>query len=423
MTPKAIDKSEISDVIVVGAGASGLSCARDLVHRGLRVLVIEARDRIGGRIHTIRDRGIVEAGAEFVHGEKAATWEIIRNEGSKTEEWQSDDPGKRLYVRGGQMLPDPVALGAEIETIHQKIGEYSGSEISVESIVRRQNQSELARFYATRQLVDIEAAELDRLSAPGFNQEQNLASHGSRNFWITDGYSRVVESLAKDLRLLLSHPIRRIAWRHGGVSVETGKGAVFQGRRLVVTIPIGAMRKGPRFDPELPPEFTGAIHAIGFGNSTKLTVWLNDMKALPDFTLLDSDGIFGHFWPRRFGPNPVLVGFSGGKRADQLTAMGEEAAIQIGIEELTRAFGRAIRNKITAVRHFTWSDDPYAMGSYSYPALGMGSACSILRRPVADTVYYTGEAANDQGHSATVHGAIEAGRMTAAQILRGAASG
>jgi hypothetical protein len=63
------------------------------------------------------------------------------------------------------------------------------------------------------------------------------------------------------------------------------------------------------------------------------------------------------------------------------------------------------------------------MGSYSYPALGMGSACSILRRPVADTVYYTGEAVNDQGHSATVHGAIEAGRMTAAQILRVAASG
>lgn len=423
MTPPVVDRSDIWDVIVVGAGASGLSCARDLMHGGLRVLVIEARDRIGGRIHTIRDRGIVEAGAEFVHGEKAATWEFIRKEGCKTEEWQSDGPGKRLYVRGGQMLPEPVALSAEIETIHQKIGEYSGSEISVERIICNQNQSELARFYAARQLVDIESAELNRLSALGFNQEQNLTSHGSRNFWITDGYSRVVESLAKDLRLLLSHPVTRIAWRHGDVSVESGKGAVFQGRRLVLTIAIGAMRKGPRFDPELPWEFTSAIQAIGFGNSTKLTIWLDDMKSLPDFTLLDSDGMFGHFWPRPFDPTPVLVGFSGGKRADQLTAMGEEAAIQTGIEELTRAFGRAIRNKITAAQHFTWSDDPYAMGSYSYPALGMGSACSILRRPVADTVYYTGEAVNDQGHSATVHGAIEAGRTTAAQILRGAALG
>lgn len=418
MTPPAAERSDIWDVIVVGAGASGLSCAHDLVCGGLRVLVIEARDRIGGRIHTIRDKGVVEAGAEFVHGENAATWEIIAKCGLKTEEWPIGDPGKRLFVRGGKMLPDPLSLGAEIAKIHETIDEYSGSEISVEDIIRRQQQSEEARFYAARQLVNIEAAELDRLSAPGFNQEQKLASNGSRNFWITDGYSRVVEYLAKTPRLALSHPVARIQWREGRVTVESSKGAAFAGRRLVLTIPIGVMRKGPLFDPELPPELTDAFHAIGFGNSTKLTVWLDDLKSLPDFSVLASDGMFGGFWQRLFGPTPVLVGFSGGTRADQLTAMGEEAAIQTGVEELSRALGRAIRNKIAAVRHFTWSDDPYAMGSYSYPAIGMGSACRTLRKPIEDTVYYTGEAANDQGHSATVHGAIEAGRMTAAQILQ-----
>ena len=419
MTPPVIDRSEFRDVIIVGAGAAGLSCARDLVRGGLRVLVIEARDRIGGRIHTIRDRGVVEAGAEFVHGENAATWDIITQNGFTTEEWQLDDPANRLFVRGGKMIPDPVSLGAEIEKIHDKIRGFSGSDVSVEQIIRQQDQSELARFYAARQLVDIEAAELDQLSAPGFNREQNLTSEESRNFWITDGYSRVVESLASGLQLVLSNPVARVQWRHGAVSVESSNGASFHGRRLVLTIPVGVMRKVPLLDPE-PSELVSAIHAIGFGNSTKLTVWLDELKALPDFALLDSDGMFGHFWPRLFGPTPVLVGFSGGKRADQLTEMGEQAAIQTGIEELTRAFGNAIRNKITAVRHFTWSDDPYALGSYSYPALGMESACSTLRKPVEDTLYYTGEAANDQGHSATVHGAIESGRLTAAEILRSA---
>lgn len=420
MTRPLAERTDTWDVIVVGAGASGLGCARDLVRGGLRVLVIEARDRVGGRIHTIRDRGVVEAGAEFVHGEKAATWEIITKSGSKTEEWQAEDPGKRLFVRGGEML-DSASLGAEIAKIHEAICAYSGSEISVADIIHGQHQSEDARFFAARQLADIESAEPDQLSAPGFNQEQNLASNGARNFWIRDGYSRIVEHLATGLKLVLSHPVARIQWREGGVIVESNKGATFAGRRLVLTIPIGVMRRGLLFDPALPPELTKAVHAIGFGNSTKLTVWLDDLKALPDFALLDSDGMFGHFWPRAFGPVRVLVGFSGGKRADQLTAMGEEAAIQIGMEELSRAFGSIITNKITAARHFTWSDDPYAMGSYSYPAIGAGSACTVLRQPVADTIYYTGEAANDQGHGATVHGAIEAGRMTAAQILRNTA--
>jgi len=386
------------------------------------VLVIEARDRIGGRIHTIRERGVVEAGAEFVHGETAATWEIITQCGLKTEEWQLEDQGKRLFARSGKLLPDPVSLGAEVEKIQEKISSYSGSEISVGEIIRQQPQSEDARFYAARQLVDVEAAEPEQLSAPGFNREQNLASNDARNFWITDGYSRVIEDLAKGLHLVLSQPVTRVQWREGAVRVESNSGALFHGRRLVLTIPIGVMRKGPLFDPELPPELTSAFHAIGFGNSTKLAVWLDDLKALPDFALLDSDGMFGHFWPRLFGPVPVLVGFSGGKRADELTAMGEAAAIQTGIDELARAFGSAIRNKISAVRHFTWSDDPYAMGSYSYPAVGMEFASATLRKPVADTIYYTGEAANDRGHAATVHGAIEAGRMTAAEILRSTAA-
>lgn len=418
MTPPAVERSEVWDVIVVGAGASGLACAHDLLHGGLRALVIEARDRIGGRIHTIRDRGVVEAGAEFIHGEDAATWEFITRCGCKTEEWPIEDPGKRLFVRGGKVLPDPVSLGAKIAEIHETIYAYSGGDISVEQIIRAQPQSEDARFYAGRQLVNIEAADLDRLSVTGFNQEQRLANSGSRNFWITDGYSRVVEYLAKGLRLVLSHPVARIQWRERAVTVECSNGAFFQGKRLVLTIPIGVMRQDPLFDPELPPELTSAFHAIGFGNSTKLTVWLDDLQTVPDFSVLASDGMFGSFWRRPSQSTPVLVGFSGGTRADQLTAMGEEAAIQTGVEELAGALGRTIRNKITAVRHFTWSDDPYALGSYSYPAIGMGSACSALRKPIAETVYYTGEAANDRGHSATVHGAVEAGRMTAAQILR-----
>jgi monoamine oxidase len=407
------------DVIVIGAGAAGLACAQRLAHAGQRVLVLEARDRIGGRIHTIRERGVVEAGAEFVHGENATTWEIIRANHLHTEEWQYTTTGPdRLFAGKGGIREDSEALSREATQSMEALHGYTGAEISAAAFLKQQAPSDEIFSFAERQISDIESADLNDLSAPLFSHEESLATNGARNFWISDGYDRVVGALAKGVHVKLSHPVLRIGWTEGGVKVTCESGAAFSAKRAVVTIPIGVMRSsGPVFVPELPSSLTNAFHSIGFGNSTKLAVWLRDIEGLPAFRLLDAQGLFGHFWPRLFGPQPVLVGFSGGKRADELTAMGEEAAIASGMESLSDAFGSGIKKKIAAARHFTWSDDAYARGSYSYPALGMGSARDDLCEPVANTIYYSGEAANRRGHSATVHGAIEADRMTADLIL------
>ena len=171
------------------------------------------------------------------------------------------------------------------------------------------------------------------------------------------------------------------------------------------------------FSPVLPSHFAAAVGRIGFGNSTKLIVWMKE--PIEDFGMLDAAGSFGHFWPRLFGEESVIVGYSGAERADALAGMGEEAAINEGLTELAGAFGAGFRNNVAAARHFTWSDDPLALGSYSYSPIDIGTARADIRTPIESTLYYAGEAANAHGHTATVHGAIESGRDVAALILSG----
>jgi monoamine oxidase len=402
-----------SDVLVVGAGAAGLSCARELAKAGKRVIVLEARNRIGGRVHTIRGRRVVEAGAEFIHGENAVTWDIVRQEGLGTEEWFYQN---RVFGEGG-IRSDSPELRGEVTTALAHIGDPASPSTSVAEVLTKAAASENALFYALRSIGDLEGTDAANISAALLTREDERNSSGHRNFWITDGYDRAMESMAQGIDVRLDHEVESIEWKEGTVRAICKNGAVFTAPKLAFTLPIGVLReKAVMFVPALPEAFLRAVRSIGFGNNTKLTLWLSN--PLPEFGILDTKGLFGHFWCRAFSDGPVVVGFSGGKRADELAAMEEEEAIASGIAELSDALGLDIKSMTTAARHFTWSNDPYTRGSYTYDALGSETARADLGTAIENTLFYTGEAANRHGHCATVHGAIETGRDTANEILK-----
>lgn len=404
------------DVIVIGAGAAGLACAQELVKAGKRVVILEARNRIGGRVHTIRERGVVEAGAEFIHGEKATTWEIIRTNHLHTEEWSAEGKPRRLFGSGGSIRADSPALLEELNKAEVGIPIYKGPEISLAEYLAQQHVSEDALFYAGRHLGDYDAVDPERLSLPGFAQDEALATNGEHDFWITEGYDQIPTALAKGLDIRLDHTVTQVEWKQGSAIVVCKDGSRYEATRVVNSVPLGVLKAGSiTFVPELPATFTNAVAKMGFGNSTKLALWLD--TDVESFWILDTPGLFGHWWIRRFGGQVVAIGFSGGSRADELVAMGKEAAIASGIEEFASALGARIKEHIQAAKHFTWSDDPYTLGSYSYPALGADGAAEALATSIEDTLYYTGEATHRQGHAGTVHGAIEAGRNTAFAIL------
>ena len=405
------------DVIVIGAGPAGLSVARDLQKGGKRVVILEARDRIGGRVHTLRERGVVEAGAEFIHGENAVTWDIVRQEGLQTEEWGLETADSyRHFAKGGQIRADSEDLYQRFTAVDDALWSYDGPDLSVAEYFRKNATDEEAAFYKVREIGDIEAADPGLLSVRSIVHEERLATNGGKNFWITGGYDTVMRSLARTSDIRLRHRVLRVRWAEGKVAVECENGAQFSARRLVITIPIGVMKKcPPDFMPALPQEFEQGVRAIGFGNSTKMLFWMSGH--VPPFRMIDTDGPVGHWWQRWFGEEPVLVGYSGGTRASALARMSEEDAISAGIADLSEALGAGVRHLITHARHMTWSDDPYAYGSYSFPTVGMEDTRDILARPIADTLFYCGEATNTRGHPGTVHGALEEGRRVAREIL------
>lgn len=405
------------DVIVIGAGPAGLNAARDLQKGGKKVVILEGRNRIGGRVNTNRERGIVESGAEFIHGENAATWDVVEELGLKTVTWGPENADSyRIFGKDGHIRHDTDELFKRFTKTDDELWKYEGPDLSLAEYFRKYGKDEEADFYKVREIGDIEAADPERLSVRGVVHEERLATNGVRNFWIVDGYTAVMEGFARGLIIKLRHTVTRVRWKRGAVTVECDNGAHFEAKHLVVTIPIGVMKKcPPEFLPRLPLAFEQGVRAIGFGNSTKMTFWIDG--PVLDFRMLDTAGPVGHWWQRRFGPENVIVGFSGGARANDLARMSEKDAILAGMDDLADGLGSAIRTKIAHARHFTWSDDRYAYGSYSFSTVGMEDTRDVLATPIEDTLFYCGEATNTRGHPGTVHGATEEGRRVARDIL------
>ena len=407
------------DVIVIGAGPAGLAAARDLQKGGKRVVVLEARDRIGGRVHTVRERGVVEAGAEFIHGENAVTWEMVKEKNLKTEFWAYENADSyRIFGKNGGIRPDTDDLFKRFLLTDDDLWKYEGPDMSLAEYFNKYGKDKEADFYKIREISGIEAADPGLLSVRHIINESRLATNGDKDYWLINGYDQVMHGYAGGLDIKLRHRVVRVQWAASKVTVECENGAHISATKLICTIPIGVMKRcPPEFLPRLPDAFNRAVRAIGFGNVTKVVFWLS--KPLPDFIFLATEGPVGHFWQRRFGEEQVIVGFAGGPLADALSRMSDVEALDASIKDLADGLGSAIPHLVSHTRLYAWGNDPYAYGAYSFPTVGMEDTRDVLARPVEDTLYYCGEATNTLGHPGMVHGALEEGKRVAREILAG----
>lgn len=405
------------DVIIIGAGAAGLAAARALAAAGVEALLVEARDRIGGRIWTDHSHGPTELGAEFIHGDRAATWEYVRAAGLRTSPWGDD----RRFARGGRVLPAGDPAVARVYALYEAVAHHAGPDISAAELLGGRAQADdPALGLALRWLANLEGADPARLSAAAFAHERLASSNGEGNFHILDGYDRVVAHLARGLAIRTGCPVARVGWAPDGAVVELAGGEALRARRVVVTVPVGALQAGRlAFAPELPEAKRAALGAIPMGHVTKLAMWF-DRQLWPDFTVLSSDGRIATWWPVESAATPTLMGYQGGHQALAVAAMGEEQAVAVALDELAVLFGPEVRAALVGARLADWSRDPWSCGAYTYSAVGMGAARAALAAPVAGTLFFAGEAVAAGGHIATVHGAIESGRRAAAEILAAA---
>ncbi len=426
------------DVVVVGAGAAGLTAYRELSRAGFRVLCLEARERIGGRLLTVHDPLSpvpIELGAEFVHGRPAEIWEVARQAGLRIY----DCAEKALRIRGGKPdggLPSWELVDEVLDEMQRTAS--SGPDISFGAFLEQSRCPEEPKRLATSYVEGFNAARKDIVSIQSLAEDARAADAigGDQSYRILDGYHAVVlyilrSAISSGSRIELNTIVKQVEWTQDGATVHvrralTGDDNSVCVRRVIVTVPLGVLQAGGiSFKPEVPETLEAACR-LKFGQVIRVVFRFREAfwDEKEDFAsagfLLSDEKHFPTWWTPLPVHAPVITGWSAGPRADEILEAPRQTVVTLAVADLARLTGfphSRVASLLEAVHYHPWHEDPFARGAYSYVPAGALSARRMLSQPVADTLYFAGEATELNGHSATVHGAIASGRRAAEQII------
>lgn len=413
------------DTIIIGAGAAGLAAAHTLSAAGRSHIVLEARDRIGGRVISHRDGfGVSEDGAEFIHGEHAVTWEWVQKAGLQTEAYASEaqtrEGGARIFGLDGRLLIDGK-FEQDVQHWHRLLDGYDGADVSLQDWYANHTPQHIAAQMAMLSIARIEAADPGQLSAKWLAHEHRVNTSGPTNFRVPTGYDQVMNAMASTANIRLECAVERISWNDDGVSVHHRYGvsrnlAINHARQVIVTIPLSLLQLGMiAFTPPLPATKRGAIAALRMGSVVKLVLHFSQ-AFWPAHYFLSTNGMLTTWWPLGGTLAPALMCFTAGPAALQLGALGETGIVEQALRELSAYFATDVRRFLRGHRMTDWSNDPWARGAYSYTPVGAGDAREALAESIGP-LHFAGEATVWNGHHGTVHGAIESGVRAAQAVI------
>jgi monoamine oxidase len=439
--------SESVDCVIIGAGVAGLAAAGELRRAGRRVLVLEARERVGGRILTVRHPHVsaaLELGAEFAHGEAAETCGLARHAGlmlceTAGESWRA--VGRRL-VRQDDLWSGIDRVLARLDADRDPDRSF------LEFLNRRPGGKRLARerTLARGFVQGFHAADTARISERALAESGTIAETMRHTARIVDGYDRIVDALAAPLAdaIRTGHLVKGVEWSRGAARIQAlargGGGFQSATTAVIVTVPLGVLQADTQaeaaivFTPELPSATRTAIQQLAMGGVVRITMVLKDrvwespaVAGLPRGGTLDrlgylhtSNGEFNVWWTLFPLLEPVIVGWSGGPPARALAARGRAAVEDTAVAELASTLGlgrRRLESKLEDLLLHEWDSDAFTLGAYSYATVGGADSSKRLARPIARTLFFAGEAADAQGRTGTVEGAIGSGRRAAQQVL------
>lgn len=423
-------------VLVVGAGMSGLAAARILFDAGYAVTVLEARDRVGGRVWTDRSwsDATIDLGASWIHGiDGNPLAELAGRMGIETVAFDADildGDGSRLYDQAGKPVPPAKIrqLGRDWEAVAELVSEMSEDapvSMSVEAALNRALKQLRIDGERARTLFEIASRMYAGDSGASIGDLGLLAladgvDYGGHEVVFPQGYGQIAERLAQGLTVRLDHVVTEIHHDETTVRITTNNGS-FTADRAIVTLPLGVLQQGNvKFDPPLPSRKTGAIERLGMGVYDKLflrfpTVFWDDVKVIS--RLSTRNGAWAD-WINlaHINKSPILSSHYGGDLARRIETMSDADAVRQAMGSLREIYGSGIPEPV-AYRITRWAADPYARGSYSYPAVGSSSDdCKALAEPVSTRLYFAGEATSLES-SATVHGALLSGWREAGRIM------
>ncbi len=434
-------------MIVIGAGAAGLVASGELAAEGLAVIILEARDRVGGRIYTLKDLGQqfpIELGAEFIHGRPPQIMDALRHSKIPVSEVNGDN----WCFQDGRL--SSCDFFSEVNEILQRMND-DGPDESFASFLRRccADASPNVKKHALSYVAGFNAADPAQVSVHWLARQMRAEEkiEGDRAFRARSGYQALLELLQQrvakaGVSIRTNTVVRRVAWAPGKASIDAvcGERAVsLNASRVLVTVPLGVLQAQPvqrgaiDFSPSLPKDKLDSIAGMEMGKVLRVVLHFrerlwdhlhakgNPKKKLDRMSFLFSqDKWFPTWWTAMPDQFPIITGWAPWRSAERLDS-DSVPVVNRALKTLGGLLGvpePEMERSLEIAYFHDWQVDPFSRGAYSYVKAGAADSPEILSRPVKDTLFFAGEAADVTGNNGTVHGAIASARRAVAEITK-----
>jgi monoamine oxidase len=429
-------------VLIIGAGAAGLMAARTLSNAGKAVTVLEARNRTGGRIHTLSYTLFfkhTELGAEFIHGNLPVTLKLLKeakiNYRSANAEMWSYENGN--FEENSMVIEDWELLIKRLNELQRDTNIYDFLQKEFPGNKYAEMRDSVWKFVSGYDTADPRKASAFALGNEWQNELENA------QYRVNGGYCSIINYLASECRaksgkVLLNSVVKDIHWKKGYVKVVCEDGVEYEAEQLLVAMPLGVLQASKQekgaitFEPEI-PAYSPAIQRMEFGAVIKILLeftnafWLDNKteaiagKDVKKMGYLFSDEEIPTWWTQAPDQSKVLTGWIGGPAAADKIAMPDEEILEQGLQSLAKIFKRdmeELKGMLVARRIINWTADPFTRGSYAFDTVEAPIARKLLSMPIADTIFFTGEYLYEGTAMGTVEAALTNGEEVAKKMLK-----
>ncbi len=438
------------DVIVIGAGMAGVAAARELGRAGLSVCIVEARDRIGGRVFTVHDPECnvpIELGAEFIHGRAREIWDPLEKAGAKITEVDGD------YWCNSEGHLSSCDFFEEVDSILDKMDDAVADESFSAFLARRFGEPKTKRERegqrrAVSYVSGFNAADPALVGVhwlvQGMRAEEKI--QGDRAFRAQNGYTTLLQEFRDQISnfgvdLRTETVVESIKWRAGSVKVtaRNPRGTLMlEAPKVLLTLPLSLLKAQQggaiQFTPRLPQDKLRALEKLEMGKVIRVVLRFRERfwetikpsprakKTLSNMAFLFSQNEwFPTWWTSMPEKSAIITGWAPFRSAEQLSGQSESFISDCSLQTLSELLGppvQELQSLLERVYVHDWQTDPFALGAYSYGKVGADGAQRAIAAPVESTLFFAGEATDRAGHNGTVHGAVATGYRAATEILQ-----